>query len=75
MVVDMGLSGLKQWTHCLSEAHGGHVGGEEQKHFSPLGIKLYFHVKFSRKNSIVLPPNMAALSRGWRPRRCLSKIP
>ena len=48
--------------------HGGHVGGQEQKHFSPLGTKLYFHVNFSRKYSCVLTPNMAALSRGCKPR-------
>ena len=48
--------------------HGSHVGGQEQKHFSPLGTKLYFHVNSSRKNSIVLTPNMAALSRGCKPR-------
>ena len=34
--------------------HGGHVGGQEQKHFSPLGTKRYFHGNFSRKNFIVL---------------------
>ena len=34
--------------------HGGHVGGQEQKHFSPLGTKRYFHVNSSGKNSIVL---------------------
>ena len=39
--------------------HGGHVGGQEQKHFSPLGTKLYFHFNSSRKSSIVLTPNMA----------------
>ena len=33
---------------------GGPVGGQEQKHFSPLGTKRCFHVNFSRKNSIVL---------------------
>ena len=33
-----------------------------------LGTKLYFHVNTSRKNSIVLDPNMAALSRGCKPR-------
>ena len=48
--------------------HGGHVGGQEQKHFSPLGTKLYFHVNSWRKNSIVLTPNMAPLSRGCKPR-------
>ena len=59
---------------------GGHVGGQEQKHFSPVGTKLYFHVNFSRKNSSVSTPNMVALSRpchvvanprnrnDWRPR-------
>ena len=51
--------------------HGGHVGGPEQKHSSPLGTKLYFHVNSSRKDSFVLTPNMAALSRGCKPRiRC-----
>ena len=48
--------------------HGGHVDGQEQKHFSPLGTKLYFHVNTSRKYSFVLTPNMAALSRGCKPR-------
>ena len=48
--------------------HGGHVGGQEQKHFSPRGTKLYFHVNSSRKYSFVLTPNMAALSRGCKPR-------
>ena len=46
--------------------HGGHVRGQEQNHFSPLGTKLCFQVNSSRKNSIVLTPNMAALSRGWK---------
>ena len=44
------------------------VGGQEQKHFSLLGTKLYFHVNSSRRNSIVLIPNIAALSRGYKPR-------
>ena len=44
--------------------HGGHVDGQEQKHFSPLGTKLYFHVNSSLKNSILLTLNMAALWRG-----------
>ena len=48
--------------------HGGHVGGQEQKHFSPVGTKLYFHVNSLRKYSFVLTPNMAALSRGCKPR-------
>ena len=56
-------SQLLVYTWC----HGGYVGGQEQKHFSPLGTKLYFHVK-SRKNSIVLTRNMAALSLGCKPR-------
>ena len=43
-------------------SHGGYVGGQEQKHFSPLGTKLYFHVNSSRKNTVVLATNMAALS-------------
>ena len=49
---------------CHKWPHGSHVSGQEQKHFSSLGTKLYFHVNSSRKNSIVLTPNMAALSRG-----------
>ena len=44
--------------------HGGHVDCQEQKHFSPLGTKLYFYVNSSLKNSILLTLNMAALSRG-----------
>ena len=48
--------------------HGGHVDGQEQKHFSPLETKFFFHVNSSRKNYIVLTPNMAALSRGCKPR-------
>ena len=44
--------------------HGGHVDGQEQKHLSSLGTKLYFHVNSSLKNSILLTPNMAALWRG-----------
>ena len=54
--------------------HGGHVGGQEQKHFSPLGTKLYFHVNSSRKYSFVLTPNMAALSRGCKPRTAARKL-
>ena len=41
---------------------------KEQKPFSPLGTKLYFHVNSSRKYSFVLTPNMAALLRGCKPR-------
>ena len=41
--------------------HGGYVGCQEQKDFSPLGTRLYFryfHVNASRKNSIVLTPKI-----------------
>ena len=49
--------------------HGGHVGSQKQKLFSPLATKLHFHVNSSRKNiSIVFTPNMAAMSRGFKPR-------
>ena len=41
---------------------------QEQKHFSPLGNKLYFHVNSSRINSIVLTPNIATLFRVCKPR-------
>ena len=44
------------------------AGGQDQKHFSPVGSKLYFHVNSSRKKYIVLNPNMAALSSGCKPR-------
>ena len=44
------------------------IGGQEQKHFCLLGTKLYFHVNSSRKNSVLLTPNMAALSCGCTPR-------
>ena len=47
---------------------GVHVGGQEQKHFAPLGTKLCCHVNSLKKNSIVLTPNMAALSHGCSPR-------
>ena len=36
--------------------HSGHVGGQEQKHLSPLGTKRHFYVNSSKKNSIVLIP-------------------
>ena len=48
--------------------HGSHVGGQERKHFSPLGTNLYFHVNSLRKYSFVLTPNMATLSHGCKPR-------
>ena len=35
---------IKQLLVCTWR-HGGHVGGQEQKYFSPLGTKLYFHVQ------------------------------
>ena len=34
---------IKQLLVC-TRRHGDHVGGQEQKHFSPLGTKLYFRV-------------------------------
>ena len=36
--------------------------------------KLYFHVNFSSKISIVLTPNMATLSRGCKPRMLHSLV-
>ena len=44
-----------------------HVNGREQKHFSPLGTKRYFLMNSPRK-FFALTPNMAALSRGCKPR-------
>ena len=46
--------------------HDGCVGGQEQKHFSPLETKHHFHVNSLRKNYIVLTTNMAASSRGCK---------
>ena len=37
------VAGLYTSRHC------GRVGGQEQKHFSFLGTKLYFHVNYLRK--------------------------
>ena len=54
---------------------GGHVGGQEQKHFSPLGTKLYSHVTSSRKNSSVLTSNATVLSRCWKPRMFFTDFP
>ena len=36
--------------------HGGHVGGQEQKHFAPLGTKLCCHVNSLKKNLLYWPP-------------------
>ena len=36
--------------------HGGHVDGQEQKHLSSLGNKLYFHVNSSLKILFYWPP-------------------
>ena len=38
--------------------HGGHVGGQEQKHLSPLGTRLYFHVNYSRKIILYWSPTL-----------------
>ena len=40
----------------------------KNKRISPLGTKLYFHVNSSTKNSIILTPNIATLSRDCKPR-------
>ena len=42
---------------------------EVKKKSISLLLQLYFHVNSSRKNCFVLTFNMAALSRGCRPRR------
>ena len=36
--------------------HGGHVGGQEQKHFSPLGNELYFDANLAEKFLLYWPP-------------------
>ena len=41
--------------------HGGHVSGQEQMHFSPLGTRLYFHVNSSRKNLYCIDPQHGCL--------------
>ena len=68
LTVDCGQMNYRSILLVCPWRHGGHVGGLEQKHFSPLGSKLYFHVNSSRKYSFVLTRNMAALSRGCKPR-------
>ena len=40
--------------------------------FSPLGTKLYFHANSTKKDCFLLTTNMAALSRGCKPRIKLS---
>ena len=70
----MGFQANETITPILPEIHAiaglCHVDGQEQKYLSPLGTKLYFCVNSSRKNSIVLTLNMAALSPGCKPRIC-----
>ena len=44
------VTGLYTW------CHSGHVGGQEQNYFSPLGTKLYFHVNSLRKIILFWPP-------------------
>ena len=42
----------EKWTLILLVCrwrHSGHLGDQEQKHFSSLGSNLYFHVNYSRK--------------------------
>ena len=61
----------EKWTLILLVCrwrHSGHLGRQEQKHFSCLGSNLYFHVHSSRNNSIVPTPNIATLSRVCKPR-------
>ena len=41
--------------------HGGHVGGQEQKHFSSLGSKLYFDVNVSRTKFRCIDPQHGCL--------------
>ena len=54
LTVDCGQMNYRSILLVCPWRHGGHVGGQEQKHFSPLGSKLYFHVNSSRKYSFVL---------------------
>ena len=48
----LGTKPLLVCTWC----HSSHVGGQEQKHFSPLRTKLYFHVNYSRKKFYCIDP-------------------
>ena len=41
--------------------HGGRVGGQELKHFSPLGTKPYFHVNSSREKIYRFDPQHGRL--------------
>ena len=55
--------------------HGGNVGGQEQKHFSPLGTKLYFDVNSWKKILLFWPStwppwhvvaNQELITKRWR---------
>ena len=39
--------------------HGGQVGGQEKKHFSPMGSKLHFHVNSLKKLLLFWPPTLS----------------
>ena len=45
----------------LRGLHGGHVCGQELKHFSPLGTKLCFHVNSSREKIYCFDPQHGCL--------------
>ena len=45
----------------LRGLHGRHVGGQELKHFSPLGTKRCFHVNSSREKIYCFDPQHGRL--------------
>ena len=42
----------------MTSRDGGHVSGEEQKHFSPLGTKTHFRVNSSKTILFYLQPTL-----------------
>ena len=54
----------EKWTLILLVCrwlHSGHLGRQEQKHFSSLGSNLYFHVNYSRRQFYCTDPQHGRL--------------
>ena len=63
---------LEKWTLIILVCrwrHSGHLGRQEQKHFSSLGSNLYFHVNSSRKQFYCTDPQHGRLVTTWCQRR------
>ena len=52
---------LTSFSRSVPKVASGPVGGLQQKHFSPLGAKLYFHVKFFEQNFYCIDPQHGRL--------------